>query len=32
VEDSAHEGLTELMRDHAFVGMASDTLALVQVP
>jgi len=30
VEDKAHEGLTELMRDHAFVGSATDTLALVQ--
>ena len=29
-EDKAHEGLTELMRDHAFVGSATDTLALVQ--
>jgi len=30
IEDKAHEGLTELMRDHAFVGSATDTLALVQ--
>ena len=30
VEDKAHEGLKELMRDHAFVGSATDTLALVQ--
>ena len=30
VEDKAHQGLTELMRDHAFVGTATDTLALVQ--
>lgn len=30
VEDKTHQGLTELMRDHAFVGTASDTLALVQ--
>eukprot|EP00960_Hanusia_phi_P001732 49976-Hanusia_phi.AAC.2 len=30
VENKTHEGLAEIFRDHAFVGCASETLALIQ--
>jgi hypothetical protein len=30
-EGRAHEGLTELLREHAFVGCVTERLALVQV-
>ena len=30
-EGRAHDGLTELLREHAFVGCVTERLALVQV-